>query len=133
MADGTRNFEPVVLKNDVPVTTTLKIAEVFGKRHGNVVRAIDVIKSSKAYTDKGQPNFGLADYIDEQGKAQKCYEATEEGAMLLIMGFTGERALEFKLKFIDETTQERLACHRRFELHHNICHGELLRHGTYCG
>ena len=31
----------VTLNNDMPVTTSLKIAEVFGKRHDNVVRAIE--------------------------------------------------------------------------------------------
>ena len=31
----------VTLNNDTPVTTSLKIAEVFGKRHGDVIRAIE--------------------------------------------------------------------------------------------
>lgn len=37
-------------------------------------------------------NFIETTYVDEQGKPRKEYLITEEGAMLLIMGFTGEKA-----------------------------------------
>ena len=36
-------------------------------------------------------NFIETTYVDEQGKPRKEYLITEEGAMLLIMGFTGEK------------------------------------------
>lgn len=41
-------------------------------------------------------------YIDPTGRSVKQYLITEEGAMLLIMGFTGEKAFAIKTKFIDE-------------------------------
>lgn len=41
-------------------------------------------------------------YIDAKGETRKQYIITEKGAMLLIMGFTGEKAFAIKTKFIDE-------------------------------
>lgn len=40
-------------------------------------------------------------YADSYGRYQKCYELTREGFSLLVMGFTGKKALEWKLKYIE--------------------------------
>ena len=73
--------------------------------------------------NKAQPNFGLNENIENirevnfdfseyfipdeykiegQTRTYKQYLITEKGAMLLIMGFTGEKAFAIKTKFIDE-------------------------------
>lgn len=40
-------------------------------------------------------------YADRYGRQQKCYELTRDGFSLLVMGFTGKKALEWKLKYIE--------------------------------
>ena len=45
--------------------------------------------------------FAESTYADSQGKAQPMYLMTRDGFSLLAMGFTGERALRFKLDFIN--------------------------------
>ena len=54
-------------------------------------------------------NFNFSEYfipdeykIEGQARTYKQYLITEKGAMLLIMGFTGEKAFAIKTKFIDE-------------------------------
>ncbi len=57
----------------------------------------------------GKLNFDFSEYfipdeykIEGQARTYKQYLITEKGAMLLIMGFTGEKAFAIKTKFIDE-------------------------------
>lgn len=51
--------------------------------------------------DFSQSNFGFAEYTDEQGKKRPMYEITRDGFTLLAMGFTGKKAMEFKIKYIE--------------------------------
>ena len=90
----------VVLKENNAVTTSLMVAEVFGKRHDNVIRAIDQIKADSVEIPNAL-NFEEADFIDKNGENRRSYEMGRDAFMLLAMGFTGKEALKFKLMFID--------------------------------
>ena len=88
-------------ENHQAVTTSLKIAEVFGKEHKSVIRAINnIIGDLRNLEDGGQHNFAPSSYINLQRKEQKQYIVTRDGFTLLAMGFTGKKALEFKIKYI---------------------------------
>ena len=90
----------VEIKDEEVYTTSRIVAEKFEKRHDNVVQAIENIIHLKNQVNE---TFFMEDsYIDPIGRSVKQYLITEEGAMLLIMGFTGEKALSVKLKFISE-------------------------------
>lgn len=96
-------------------TTTLKIAEVFEKRHDRVLRAVNRIlgdvrdiedfthpKNEVSKERKISPiKFMLDSYIDDSGKQCKQYVLNKEAFYLLAMGFTGKKALQFKLQFIN--------------------------------
>ena len=103
-------------KNIKEVTTnTLKIAEVFEKRHDRVLRAVNKIlgdvrdiedfthpKNEASNERKISPvRFMLDSYIDDSGKHCKQYILNKEAFYLLAMGFTGKKALQFKLEFIN--------------------------------
>lgn len=45
--------------------------------------------------------FIESQYINERGRTYKAYEMTRDGFSLLVMGFTGKKALDWKLKYID--------------------------------
>lgn len=79
-------------------TTSLEIAKHFGKQHYRVLRAIKAIECSQEFS---AANFGVADYLDEQGKPRKAYTITKDGFMFLAMGFTGKEAAQWKEKFIE--------------------------------
>ena len=84
--------------NNQLTTTSLKIAERFGMEHKNVLAKI---KKLEIPADFGRLNFKPSNYLNEQGKIQPCYEITRDGFTLLAMGFTGKKAMKFKIDFIN--------------------------------
>lgn len=81
------------------VTTSLLVAEVFEKYHGKVLRDIETLSCSEEFN---RANFGLIEYTDKMGRIQKAYEMTKDGFSFLVMGYTGEKAAQFKEMFIKE-------------------------------
>ena len=102
----------VQIKDEQVYTTSRIVAEKFGKEHKNVIQAIEeLIKNMPQPIEnigklKNQPiknDYFISDsYNDMSNRSYKQYLITEKGAMLLIMGFTGEKAFAIKTKFIDE-------------------------------
>lgn len=90
--------ELVIMRDQHAVTTSLVVAEAFGKEHRNVLRDIEgVLKNEQA-----QKLFVKSTYIHEQNKQEyPMYYMNRDGFTLLAMGFTGRKAMQFKLKFID--------------------------------
>jgi Rha family phage regulatory protein len=78
-------------------TTSLVISEKFGKRHGNVIRAIENLKCSVEFW---RLNFESRDYDDGRGKLQKCFDISRDGFSRLAMGFTGPGAAKWQELFI---------------------------------
>jgi Rha family phage regulatory protein len=73
---------------------------MFDKRHDHLVRDIKALISA---VPGGLPNFGDTPYRDSQnGQTYSQYEMDRDGFALLAMGFTGEKALKFKLAYIAE-------------------------------
>ena len=88
------------------LTNSLIVADVFGKRHDHVVRDIDLLRENmdQVVDLKSFPNFGESDlfhetnYLNHETKrAYRMYEMDRDGFSLLAMGFTGKKALEWKL------------------------------------
>ncbi|WP_407504224.1 Rha family transcriptional regulator [Acinetobacter baumannii] len=79
-------------------TDSLKVAEAFGKNHRDVLKRISSLDCPNDFSER---NFALANYIDEQGKSRPMYEMTKDGWMFLVMGFTGEKAAQIKIAFIN--------------------------------
>ena len=88
----------VVMRNRQAVTTSVSVAGSFEKRHDHILRDIEVLK-------KDVPNFGEMFFEttepDSYGRKRKVYLMNRDGFTLLAMGFTGKRAMEFKLKYIE--------------------------------
>ncbi len=95
-----------ISKDKQVITTSLRVAEVFGKRHDNILRQINSLIGSLREQQDFSPlkneeaKFAVANYKDEQGKLRKQYIITRDGFTLLAMGFTGSKALKFKLQYI---------------------------------
>lgn len=83
------------------VTDSRSVAEHFEKQHKHV---LDAIRNLLGGMPKiGQtPMFHETTYVNEQnGQTYPMYLMNRDGFSLLVMGFTGEKALEWKLKYID--------------------------------
>lgn len=86
-----------IINNQVK-TTSIIVAETFGKRHCDVLRRIEDLETP---IDFNQRNFALVEYVDAKGEARKAYEITRDGFTLLAMGFTGKKAMQFKIAYIE--------------------------------
>ncbi|QYY85649.1 Rha family transcriptional regulator [Pediococcus pentosaceus] len=94
--------ELVIMKDQQAVTTSIQVAEVFDKRHDHILRDIDSL-------EKDVPNFGemFAECMesDSYGRDRRIYYMNRDGFTLLAMGFTGKKALDFKIKYIEAFNQ----------------------------
>lgn len=82
------------------VTTSLIVAQVFGKEHRKVCRDIENLSCSDEFR---AANFGHTPYTHPQnGQEYHYYEMTKDGFSFLVMGYTGKKAGEFKEMFINE-------------------------------
>lgn len=80
------------------ITTSLKIAEKFGKEHAHVLRDIRDLECSDKFRES---NFGFSSYKSSQGKTLPMYEVTRDGFTILAMGYTGKEAMKFKEDYIN--------------------------------
>ena len=88
-----------VNKEEVTVVTSLDVAETFEKRHDHVLRDVEKLK-------KDIPNFGEMFFEttmpDSYGRSQKAFLMNRDGFTLLVMGYTGEKAMKFKIAYIKQ-------------------------------
>lgn len=87
----------VKVENNQIVTDSRSVAEHFGKEHGKVLRAIDNLVSQNGLTK----NMFLEQTREYHGRDFRCYLMNRDGFSLLVMGFTGAKALGWKLKYIE--------------------------------
>lgn len=94
--------EIVRIQHREAVTTSRKVADVFGKKHQHVMEAI---RNIECPVDFARSNFRQIFFDDSYGRKQPAYEITRDGFSFLAMGFTGKKAAEFKIKFIKAFNQ----------------------------
>lgn len=82
-----------------PMTTSLAVAEHFGKRHDNVLRDLRNLECSEGFH---RLNFEECSKINElaNGKSEPYYRMTRDGFVFLAMGFTGAKAAAWKEAYI---------------------------------
>lgn len=79
------------------LTTSLKVAEVFGKEHSKVLRDIENLHCSDEFR---AANFGVSSFISQQNKELPMIAMTKDGFSFLVMGYTGKKAGSFKEAYI---------------------------------
>lgn len=88
----------VIMKDQQAVTSSLQVAETFNKNHRDVLRAVDDL-------EKDVRNFAqmflITDLPDTYGRKRRAFYMNRDGFTLLAMGFTGKKAMKFKLKYIE--------------------------------
>ena len=88
-------------EDGTPVVSSRQVAENFGKSHYHVLRDIaDIIEGLPKNGDT--PMFYKTEYVHTQNfQKYPEYLMTRDGFTLLAMGFTGKKALEWKIKYIE--------------------------------
>lgn len=92
------NNELVIMRDRQAVTTSLNIAEHFEKQHKNVLRDIDSLKKDALNFEQ---MFYEDNIPDSYGRDRRAYYMNRDGFTLIAMGFTGKKALKFKLEYIN--------------------------------
>lgn len=89
-------------KKDIVRVDSLYVAEFFGKNHKEILRDIRNIAAPNSGLSKefAERNFALGSYKDKQNQKRPCYYLTRDGFTILVMGYTGKKALRFKELYI---------------------------------
>ena len=92
--------ELVKISNGVPVVSSRDVSERFGKRHTEVLRAID--NQIEVNAILRSPNYFTENlYLDKSNRQSKEYLMTRDGFSFIVMSFTGKEADTWKIKYID--------------------------------
>lgn len=83
--------------SDTARANSLIVAQMFERRHDNVLRDIKTLDCSDEFR---RLNFEESSYINEQGKRQPCVNMTRDGFTFLVMGYRGKKAARFKEAYI---------------------------------
>lgn len=93
----------VTLVDGIPTTTSIDIANYFSRRHDHVMGAIENLRQQ--LPAEQLPIFREMTYDAVVGNGARitypAFRITRDGFTLLAMGFTGKKALAFKLAYID--------------------------------
>lgn len=84
-------------EDGIVTTTSLKVAEIYGKQHKHVMEKIrsfiDLIPEING------SNFRLVDYEDNKGEKRPMYIIDRQGFSMLVNKFTGDEATIFTYKY----------------------------------
>lgn len=89
--------ELVTVENNEVVVSSRQVAEHFGKQHKDVLESIRNILAAE---NSATRFFTESSYLN-RGKQYVCYLMNRDGFSILVMGFTGKEALEWKIKYIN--------------------------------
>lgn len=79
--------------HDTARANSLMVAEMFEKRHDNVLNSIRSILQEDDEDGFNALNFKEIKYVDDRGRKKPAYAMTRDGFTLLAMGFTGKKAI----------------------------------------
>lgn len=82
-------------------TTSLKVAEAFGRQHSHILRKIDEMGCSEEFASV---HFWTHEEMVRAGavkRRSRVIEMDKDGFMFLVMGFTGKKAAQIKEAYIN--------------------------------
>ena len=88
-------------KEEKTVVSSRDVAETFEKEHYHVMEDIREIQS-KISSPEFSGLFYEDSYTASNGKKNPMYLMNRDGFTLLVMGYTGEKAIKFKLAYINQ-------------------------------
>ena len=86
--------------------TSLEIAEITGKPHNDVLKAIR--KMEQAWVKVNGGNFSLVDYTDSKGELRPCYSLSKTECLYIATKFNDEARAKLVIRW-QQLEQERIA------------------------
>lgn len=100
MSERSNNMDNLVyIHHEIAVCDSLQVAEKFEKEHRNVLQSIDNLLIAENSAVKEM--FKESTYKANNGQMYRKFYMNRDGFSVLTMGFTGQKALEWKLQYID--------------------------------
>lgn len=100
------NLVPAVtIRDGRGVASSLDVASHFKKSHKDVLRAYDRLVEDVSDQEFTGRNFALSAYKDPSGRSLRSIDMSRDGFSLLVMGFTGQEAAKWKIKYITAFSQ----------------------------
>ena len=100
--------------NKVQTMTSLEIAELTGKQHNDLMKAIR--KMELAWLKVNGGNFSLVEYRDKKGELRPCYQLTKTECLYVATKFNDEARAKLVLRWEElEMADVRKATGRRTE------------------
>ena len=104
----TTQLAPVVTIKDGKVFANSRdVADFFEKDHKHVLR--DILHILEDGGEEGVSKFGLTPWFirtytknEQNGQMYPTYDMTRDGFTLLVMGYTGKTAMDFKVRYIQQ-------------------------------
>lgn len=116
--------DAVFIQDQQVKTDSLKVAELFGKQHKDVLRKLENLDCSSNFTKR---NFTLSEYLDSTGRKLPMYEMTKDGFIFLVMGFTGLTAAKIKESYINTFNQMSALLYNAEDKHQHIHVGAVVQ------
>lgn len=92
--------QPIVkIEHGKAMTTSVAVADYFERQHKDVLDSIrGIIK--EVPSDFTERNFSPSEYTDKSGRKLPCYMLTRSGFAMTALGFTGKKAIQFRLAYV---------------------------------
>lgn len=87
----------VIQDNNAQTMTSLQIAEITGKRHSDVMRAIRTMED--AWAKINGRNFALVEYTDAKGEKRPCYALNKTECLYIATKFNDEARAKLVLRW----------------------------------
>jgi Rha family phage regulatory protein len=106
---------PVVqIVNNQAITTSTDVSRKFGKHHKHIMETIRKIEMPDDFRES---NFQLISKQTPMPKGgfrdESMYNLTRDGFTILVMGFTGKRAMQFKIAYIEAFNRMEVRLHAK--------------------
>ncbi|MGG6029460.1 Rha family transcriptional regulator [Salmonella enterica] len=92
----------ITIHDNRPVTTSIAVANFFGKHHKDVLKKIRTLECSPTFTTANFCAVAITTQAGFDERETEAYEMTKDGFVFLVMGFTGKKAAAFKEAYIAE-------------------------------
>lgn len=92
----------ITIQGNRPVTTSIAVANFFGKHHKDVLKKIRMLECSPTFTTANFCAVAITTQAGFDERETEAYEMTKDGFVFLVMGFTGKKAARFKEAYIAE-------------------------------
>lgn len=100
--NNTKPLIHIVIEDNQPITASRNVAENFEKNHRDILESIRNLTAENSAT---RIMFFETTYKNTRGQEYPEFLMNRDGFTLLAMGFTGKKALQFKLKYIEAFNQ----------------------------